>query len=315
MPYPCYSAETLDDLLRMVMDDLPTHGQRISPSKGDATELSGVLLELKNPRARLSRTETRGMAFSCLGELCWYLAKDNKLEFIKYYLRKYEDSADGDIIFGAYGPRLFDWDGLDQFERAIDRLKKNPASRKAMIQLFDRRDLDQKHNDVPCTCTMQFLVRDGVLTMIVYMRSNDITFGMVHDFFAFTMLQEIMAAKLSLTLGSYKHMVGSLHLYDKNNDRAKNFLSEGWQPTEIYMPEMPKKDLKLSIEKLLEVEAQLRLGQPIGDYAKLDPYWKDLIILLEIFAATKLGEKDRIPSLAANLQSVAYKIFVQKHIA
>ena len=83
------SAPTVDDLLRRVLEKLVDSNNRIKPSRGAATELTGVLLEITNPRARLSRTETKGKLFSCLGELCWYLAKTNELSFIAHYLSHY----------------------------------------------------------------------------------------------------------------------------------------------------------------------------------------------------------------------------------
>jgi thymidylate synthase len=80
------SEVTLDDLMRSVIEEILNNGNEIKPTKGSAIEVTGVLLELTNPRARLSRTETRGKPFSCLGELCWYLAKTNDLGFISYNL-------------------------------------------------------------------------------------------------------------------------------------------------------------------------------------------------------------------------------------
>ena len=64
-----FRADTLDDLMRDVVSEIQRHGVETNPSRGGATEITGVLLELSNPRARLSRTETRGRVFSCLGEL------------------------------------------------------------------------------------------------------------------------------------------------------------------------------------------------------------------------------------------------------
>jgi thymidylate synthase len=60
-------------------------------------------LELKNPLARLSRTETKGTVFSCLGETLWYMAQSNDLKFIKYYIGIYGKFAEPDgIVHGAY---------------------------------------------------------------------------------------------------------------------------------------------------------------------------------------------------------------------
>jgi hypothetical protein len=96
------AADTLDDLLREVIEQIQTRGTRIFPTKGEALELPGMLLEITNPRARLSRTEMRGKLFSALGELCWYLAGTNELDFIRYYIPFYVDVADDGKIYGGY---------------------------------------------------------------------------------------------------------------------------------------------------------------------------------------------------------------------
>src|SRR3954471_24209663 len=73
------SATTVDDLLRSAILKIITKGRHTKPTKGDAQEITGVLLKLTNPRARLSRTEEKGKLFSCLGETLWYLARSNRL--------------------------------------------------------------------------------------------------------------------------------------------------------------------------------------------------------------------------------------------
>jgi len=83
-------AKTVDDLLHRAIDKILNKGRDTQPSKaaqwGDAREITGVLLKLSNPRARLSVTEEKGTLFSCLGETLWYLARSNRLNFIRYYI-------------------------------------------------------------------------------------------------------------------------------------------------------------------------------------------------------------------------------------
>ncbi|MGH9906149.1 MAG: thymidylate synthase [Pyrinomonadaceae bacterium] len=155
-----------------------SHGEPINPSQGPCKELRGVLLELTNPRSRISRTETRGKPFSCLGELCWYLAQCNELEFIRYYIRQYEESADGGFVIGGYGPRLFDWKEMNQFQNVTETLRTKRDSRQAVVQLFDSTDLAKNHKSIPCTCTLQFMLRDDRLHLVANMRSNDAYIGL-----------------------------------------------------------------------------------------------------------------------------------------
>src|ERR1043165_8344585 len=107
--------------------------------------------------------------------------------------------------------------GIDQIAQ-VRKLLSDPErspSRKAVIQLFNAEDISEDHEDVPCTCTLQFLLRKAGLDLFVSMRSNDAYRGLPHDVFAFTMLQEILARDLGKPVGRYKHAAGSLHLYER----------------------------------------------------------------------------------------------------
>ncbi len=217
--------KSVDDLLRGVFKAILQRGIRVSSTKGDNRELFAVLLELSQPLARLSRTESKGRLFSALGELLWYLAGSNELKFIEYYLRHYRElSEDKETLWGAYGPRLFNMRGINQLDRVINILRRKPLTRQAVIQLFNAEDISEKREDVPCTCTLQFVVRNDYLHLFVSMRSNDAFIGLPHDIFAFTMIQEIMARTLNLKLGIYKHAAGSLHLYDNHLANAQEYL-------------------------------------------------------------------------------------------
>src|SRR5579859_5692389 len=293
MPKADFRGRTVDDLMRRAIQAVQADGDLIHPSKGGhqgALELTGVLLELTNPRARLSRTETRGKPYSCLGELCWYLAGSNDLDFISHYIREYKSYADWDRIFGGYGPRLFNWAGLNQFANAAEILSKKRDSRQAVIQLFDRHDILVKRNDVPCTCFVQFMRRRDKLHMFTSMRSNDAYRGLPHDVFCFTMLQEIMARTIGADVGTYKHAVGSLHLYKKDLMMAQQFLEEGLQQTVgVAMPEMPAGDPWPSIGIMLKAESQIRMAGKVDDVilGTAAPYWADLIRLLMVFGCKK----------------------------
>ena len=261
-----YSAETLDDLLNDVLKELIELPFDVTASRGTSSEVFGVLLKLTNPRARISRTETKGKPFSALGELLWYLSKNNNLDFIEYYIPKYkEDSEDGKTIHGGYGPRIFNMhEKFDQLNCVIELLKNRPNTRRAIIQIIDAKDIEKKYKEIPCTCTIQFAIRNNKLNMYTSMRSNDAFIGLPHDVFAFTMLQEIVARTLNVELGTYNHSVASLHLYDKNKKQAMEYLSEGLQSTKITMPEMPVGDPWKSIDTLLKAEIDIRSSEKVN---------------------------------------------------
>jgi len=305
---------TLDDLLHAVLARLLKSKNWINPTKRWATELTGVLLEIDEPRARLSRTELKGTLFSCWGELLWYLAGSNDLKFIQYYLKGYDKfSDDGETVHGGYGPRLFGTRGHyhDQVANIIRILRTKRHSRQAVIQLFDAADVAKKHEDVPCTCTLQFMRRKGRLHMFTNMRSNDAFIGLPHDVFAFTMLQEIIARSLGVALGAYKHAVGSLHLYEVNRADAGKYLNAGWQPTTTTMPRMPAKNPWVSIRKILKAEREIRCGRKINvGSLRLDAYWADVVRLLQIYAHFRQREGDQIERLKGKMTVRLYDPYI-----
>lgn len=307
------TAPSLDDLLRKAFKRLLASRLWVHSSRGLNREIPGAVLRLTNPRARVSRTETRGRIFSGLGEFLWYMAGSNSLAFIEYYVREYKkDSDDGRTLWGAYGPRLLDFDGTNQLRNVISRLRTRPESRKTVVQVFDANDLLGEHKDIPCTCTLQFFVREGKLHAFTNMRSNDAYLGLPHDFFCFTMLQEFIAAALGIGLGPYTHTANSLHLYQLHEEPARALIEEGWQNNRP-MPAMPEGDHWPSIRRMLTLEEQLRLD-PSHDVAmyRLSPYWLDLAQLLKVFALWKSRRIREIRHVKAQMHSDVYEEYIRR---
>jgi thymidylate synthase len=316
-------ANTLDDLLDAAFRLLLKSKMRVAPSKGATVEEHGIVLELTRPRARLSRASEKGHVFSCIGELFWYISCKEDISSIEYYILRYNDYAEPDgRIWGAYGPRIFGGE-RSQYEVVRDLLRERPATRKAVIQLFDREDILAEYKDVPCTCTLQFLVRDNLLNLVVHMRSNDVFMGFPHDVFAFTMIQEILANDIGVKLGSYKHMVGSFHLYDHNREQVERYLNEGFQPTRE-MPPMPPGNPWNDIKKLFVIEDAIRRGgtkgveQALQELDAIAPYWRDIARLFGVFALTR-GSKDgqhdrlrRVVDLRKAMVSDFYAVYIRK---
>lgn len=304
------SEDSLDDLMRAVFKQLLTgRGNfEVDSSKGRSTEVFGALLELKNPRARLSRSFSKAKAFSPLGELFWYLAGSDSVEFIKHYIPNYPKLIKDEVkANGAYGPRIFGKEALakrdetSEWDRVIRTLHEREGSRNALIQIYDNSDAKPKNGDKPCTCAIQFAVRSGQLLMHTHMRSNDAFKGLPHDIFAFTMLQEIAARELGFGLGRYTHSVASLHLYhdraaaeglpsENSTSAAEAYYREGFHDFSP-MPAMPVGNPWESIEQVRIAEREIRAGNI--DYlvaSSLDPYWRDFI---ELFRIHKIFEEMR----------------------
>ena len=64
--------------------------------------------------------------------------------------------------------------------------------------------------------TWQFLPRGGKLEMLVSMRSWDLVWGLSYDVPCFVAVQLALAAALDLEPGTYTHVAGSGHLYERH---------------------------------------------------------------------------------------------------
>ena len=305
-------AATLDDLLHEVFRRLIKSGKLTDPSKGKALEATGCVLELTNPRARMSRTEARCILFTCLGEWLWYLSGSNEFSFVQYYVPQYEPDRPGaSTVRAAYGPRLKN-KGRDQLKWVSELIKLKPETRRAVIPIYQPIDTYTRLPEVPCTCTLQFLLRRGRLEMLTHMRSNDAYKGLPSDVFAFTMIQEIVARSLGAEIGSYKHSVGSLHLYESDQRKAQRYLDEGWQQR-LAMPIMPPGTQTANIEELLRIEYELRNGRAVPIPKKLPTYWQDLATLLKIYRADRNNAKIReLSNLRKQMHSDVYSPYIEK---
>jgi thymidylate synthase len=182
-----------------------------------------------------------------------------------------------------------------------------------VIQLFDAADIEKHHKEIPCTCTLQFMVRDQRLEMFTNMRSNDAFLGLPHDVFAFTMLQEIIARTLGLEVAEYKHAVGSLHLYERHRMKAQRLVDEGWQTTRLPMPQMPAGNPWPQIRKVLKAESAIRLNTKIdvGNLG-LDDYWGDIVRLLQIYGKYREKKSQEIARLKSEMSNSVYNTYIDK---
>ncbi|WP_218974082.1 thymidylate synthase [Xanthomonas hortorum] len=304
----------MDDALHKALGKIIKSKKAISldSTKGSNRELVGVQIRISDPRARFSRAISRSQLFSSLGELFWYWGGSNRLDQISYYVKNYrQESEDGLTVPSAYGPRLFALRGKNQIDGIVNLLREKPTTRRAVIQLYDAEDLDSALSP-PCTCTLQFLMRQGKLNLFVSMRSNDILFGFPHDVFAFTMIQEIISRRTGVELGEYIHSVGSLHLYANQQSKAQNYLAEGYQE-KVPMPAMPEEDPSAAMLVLVRYEREVRLNQTLPAFpCGLADYWLDLARLLAIYKCYKKKDRETIEKLKNKMSASVYEQAISK---
>ncbi|MBA2678456.1 MAG: thymidylate synthase [Ktedonobacteraceae bacterium] len=312
-------ADTMDEVQRLALHHIFERGRRVQPRGIWVSEITSASFQLLQPRARLiySPSRVHNITFA-IGELLWYLRGSDQADIVSFYNPRYTTfSDDGRTLHGAYGRRIFSsaLTGIVQWDAVLHLLRTDRDTRQAVLHFHLPSDLVIVSRDIPCTCSMQFFIRENKLECLVMMRSNDIIWGTPYDVFSFTMMQEIMAKQLGIELGPYTHMVGSFHLYDRHIKLAQKILSESSYDT-YPMPEMPPNPWQ-SIRELLEIEESLRvLGVDASDGARTcltHPYWKDFAHLLHGHAAWRAKNEHHLAHMLALLPP-QYATLLQRQI-
>ena len=179
-------------------------------------EVLNAITVIKDPTRGIVLSEIRKMPMRyAVGELMWYLSGNPSLSAIQNYTKAWDRMSDnGKTVNSNYGWCIQHKYGFDQWEYVKDMLTRDPVSRQAVLHIKTAENKPSK--DVNCTVCLQFLIRDNKLHATVYMRSNDIWMGFPYDVFSFTAMQCKMAMELGVGIGTYTHIAGSLHLYERN---------------------------------------------------------------------------------------------------
>lgn len=198
---------------------LRSFGQEVSPRGKRTLEYpTPVTTVYMRPTERVLFCEGRDAnPFLHLFESLWMLAGRNDARFMTTLVKRFSDySDDGVSMQGSYGFRWRMHFGYDQLETVISLLRSDPSTRRAVLTMWDPQDLEERiaSTDIPCNTQVYFKIRGGLLRMTVTNRSNDMLWGAyganaVH----MSLLQEYIANRVGVQVGSYTQMSDSFHVY------------------------------------------------------------------------------------------------------
>ena len=184
---------------------------------GDTKALFNVGFYIENPLDHAIENEERKWnPVYAEAEWQWYLSGDRNTAKLGELYGKvpeiWKRMADGEgDVNSNYG---WQWKRNDQIGYVIDLLRHSPDTRQAAISIYDCKEHDTFTFDTPCTYAVQFTILDNKLNMSVVMRSNDLWFGFCNDQYQFSKLQDLIAWKLDIEVGTYFHFAHNLHLYN-----------------------------------------------------------------------------------------------------
>ena len=193
-----------------LLDRVVRVGALVSPRGELIREVRPLILRLEFPERCIVKRPGFSRALMWLEALSLLAGEFDKSLFEAVS----PDAAKRLNAYGAYGPRI-----KEQLLEAERELKRDPDSRRALVYVGRPDDLRLAHAlDMPCTESLQFFKRDGKLEMIANMRSWDLVWGLSYDIPCFVALQWVMADALRLPMGTYTHIAGSGHVYERHFD-------------------------------------------------------------------------------------------------
>lgn len=214
-------ARNVNSAYQKLMDLVRVEGNLQDTRNGPAMVLPfPLLLGVRVPQERVLFDAPRNAnPFFHLMEALWMLAGRRDVEFIQQFNSNIAGfSDDGDTFNAAYGYRWRNHFGYDQIETTCDVLSNNPNDRRCVIAMWDgSKDLRYKGNDAPCNTTIMCRVDQGMLDFTITNRSNDLVWGLcganaVH----MSILQEYMARRIGVPMGSWYHLTNNLHVYQRH---------------------------------------------------------------------------------------------------
>jgi len=155
-------------------------------------------------------------------ELAWYKSQSlnvNDIPGETPAIWKSVATEDG-YINSNYGWCIWSDENHNQYTNVLDELKKNPDSRRANM-IYTRPTMHSDYNrngmsDFMCTNNVQYLIRNGELNALVYMRSNDAVFGYKNDWAWQKHVLDSLCKELNVPAGQIYWNVSSLHIYERH---------------------------------------------------------------------------------------------------
>lgn len=168
---------------------------------------------------------------SIIHELLWFLKGETNIAYLKENgISIWNEWADENGDLGpVYGKQWRSWEGangevIDQIADVINQIKKNPDSRRLVVNAWNVADLP-KMALLPCHALFQFYVAEGKLSCQLYQRSADVFLGVPFNIASYALLTMMIAQVCNLEPGEFIHTFGDVHIYTNHLEQVHLQLS------------------------------------------------------------------------------------------
>jgi len=201
--------------------------------------ITGVFEEYDISKGEFPITTLRNTAVKTgIKEILWiYQRQSNSLTVAKEMGINWWDEWDiGDGTIGQrYGATVRRYDLVNKL---LDGLKKDPFSRRHIIDMYQYTDLEETPGLHPCAYKTTWSVRkvdsQYYLDMTLDQRSNDYIVAGYINKIQYVALQMMVAGHCGYRVGKFCHLVQNLHIYDRHMDSVEELLDR--KPLENDLP-------------------------------------------------------------------------------
>lgn len=315
LPLPGYVPRDADEAFRRTLSDVLAEGDEVGSGDRRSVDMRDYQTGFQDLRARIVTNPVRRLdSVSAVARFVWMIAGNDRLADIAFYAPQVKGYTDDGLTVpgSSYGQRLRrPSPGLDQLPGVVERLRKEPESRRAAAVIWSPEDAVRVSKDIPCAFGVFYRIRGGRLEATTVMRSNNAFRLLPFNVFEFSMLAELVAAELDVEPGRYTHWAASMHVLEQAGERAKSkSLVDGPESLSAVMPAMPTSGSPLEAARLLAgAEADLRHTRTTAGVLalrdqtarQLGDYWTALFDVLAVHALRVHGADREAEDLRATI--------------
>ena len=201
------------DLVRHILE----HGERRQDRTGTGTLSVFGAQTRYDLREGFPLLTTKKVLFPAIvRELLWFLRGSTNInDDLTQHTPIWDAWADERGELGPiYGHQWRNWGGtgIDQIQGAIDLIRRDPTSRRILVNAWNVSDLERMALP-PCHVLFQFYVSNGHLDCQLYQRSADIALGVPFNIASYALLTMMIAQECALAPRHFIHTLGDAHIY------------------------------------------------------------------------------------------------------
>jgi thymidylate synthase len=167
-----------------------------------------------------------------LREVCNYVVTLDSIDPGEPLLRRFADSSRIQLMHRkyasldvlpqykiSYGALLYDYQGVDQVNWAVRRLRGKRETKSATITFHT-----PGHSELSCLSLLDFKIRDEALCMTAVYRSQNVYASQPGNLLALRAVQERVAADVDAAVGGVTLLAISAHIYESDVGAATEII-------------------------------------------------------------------------------------------